>query len=118
MDRKIGKISIIPELPLCALVDLSKRDLFAAMAMQGFIASGGTAWSNPRRDGKDERELADHALRAADALVEALRTAPGSSGTRALTWEATREAVLNNIDEHGVVAWTRLRSDLGFAEAP
>ncbi|WP_312321309.1 hypothetical protein [Stenotrophomonas sp.] len=53
-----------------AVTGLTKREYFAAMAMQGFLSNKGHAtYFNPEHD-------AEYVLRIADALLEALERAP------------------------------------------
>ena len=48
---------------------LTKRELFAAMAMQGLLAN----WSDLQRDGFLDHEIAEFAVQRADALIQALK---------------------------------------------
>lgn len=52
--------AMLPEFETIQLNGLTKREYFAAMAMQGFIAKYGTEW------------CAAHAVESADGLIEVL----------------------------------------------
>lgn len=48
---------------------MSKREYYAAMALQGINAG---YWSNPEMSGLSPRDRADEAVQSADALIAAL----------------------------------------------
>lgn len=54
--------------------NLSKRELFAAMAMQGILAGDTTHFVNEDEMDSLAEETADHAVRCADKLIYALST--------------------------------------------
>lgn len=57
----------LPMLRGVPVEQITKRELFAAMAMQGLLASGGTAWT-----GIDAQGCAMRCVQNADALIAEL----------------------------------------------
>lgn len=72
-DAPASPINFLPGPSVWHREGLTKRELFAAMAMQGWLAGCGNAYSEFTNPGHLSKKVADSCVGLADALLSALQ---------------------------------------------